>query len=595
MKRRVLLLVLVSCLFVLSGIASASLPWAEYGGDAQNTGQSSYVGPQTTEYNWKTPLGGDNSDSFVSPVVDGSGTIYLFDDAGRGWWEYVNDEYVYHQPDKPFPSVKAINKSGILKWSKDVDSACTGGDGSSALALGTNGLLYLACSDYYSTTLFAIQTTSGNSAWELPLDPSYSYSKAVGNLTVDSNNTLYIGATYRLPDTWETDHSIVAISKDGAVLWTTNIGRGRGWDFTGPVLSPDKMTVYIYRYGYTQTSEGSNVYSGFISALATDTGAVKWDLPLEDGGTGWQTFTSFAVDANGTIWLASYRKPDPNICYGRAEFLMSISPDGDINHLFPLEGDMDCGSHVRVGKSGTIYITYDDTRSNWYWDGTQWLQVSTWRNWDGSKYEIQRAYWDGTQWIDIPSPKGGIAAYDPVNGFKWRFELPDSCEANASPAIDANENIYFAASYGERLYSLNKDGQVNWEFNIAPGVEPSHCYNRQSSQAGNDQLVYGVAPVIGLDGSVYFMGEKNLYGLDTRMSEGTVISTIDNLVSDGTLGSNDAAPLTNMVEKISSVPNTQTKQNLQNAATNKIDALENSGRIDSSTANGLRSAVKSLN
>ncbi len=585
-------------------VSAASLPWAEYGANAQNTGQSPYVGPQTTEYNWKVALGGDNRDSFVSPVVDASGTIYLLDDAGSGWWEYVNDQWVYHQPDKPAPSVKAVSKSGIVKWEKEVAVECEGRDGATSLALGTNGLLYLYCGrgqvaydgqeSWYlkGAKLSGIETDTGRTRWELLLDDYMGL--AVGSMTVDSLNRVYFVAGYKNSpaDYWPQTQAITAVSDTGAILWRTILGEGGGWDIAGPVLSPDQKTVYIYRQGRL---EGYWSWPGIIDAVSTDSGQVKWELPLEWGGTGWQTFTSFATDANGTIWMASYRKPDPNICYGRAEYLLGISTDGYIIHQMPLEGDMDCGSHVRVGQSGTVYITYDDTRSNLYWDGTQWLQVSTWWNWDGSQYVIQRSYWDGTQWINLPSPpKGGIAAYDPVNGFKWRFELPDSYEANASPAIDANENIYFAASHGERLYSLNKDGQLNWEFNIAPGIEPSHGYNWQSSQAGNDQLTYGVAPVIGLNGAVYFMGEKNLYGIDTGVSEGAVINTVENLVQSGTLDANTANTLTTSLEQISEAPTIQSEENKVQSTINQINALENSGRLDAATADQLRSSVGQL-
>lgn len=580
MKRRVLLLMLVSCLFVLSGVASASLPWAEYGGDAQNTGQSSYIGPQTTEYNWKVALEGDNSDSFVSPVIDGSGTIYLLDNTGRFWGEYDKQgNYVYYQT----PSLlKAVNKSGVVKWTKEVDEGCENNEGNASLALGTNGILYLVCgSGRDDGKVYALETDSGRTRWEIPLsDRIYS----VGSLTLDSQNRLYISIY---------GGEVMAVSPTGTILWRNYVVDSS--EIAGPVLSTDEKTLYVYGYGY-------------LNAVSTDTGQVIWSTILDWGGTGWQTFTSFTVDTNGTIWMASYRKPDPNTCYGRAEYLISISPDGYITNQMPLEGDMDCGSHVRIGPSGTVYITSDTVQSNWYWDGAKWVRRNwnqEWR-WDGTQWNLiwveTRSYLDGTEWVyetyDNSEPvervKGGIAAYDPVNGFKWRFELPDSCEANASPAIDANENIYFAASYGERLYSLNKDGQVNWEFNIAPGVEPSHCYNRQSSQAGNDQLAYGVAPVIGPNGSVYFMGEKNLYGIDTKISEGSIIENIKNMVQSGTVDSGSGSALIRKLDDLSSATDTRTRATKISSIIGMINDMESTGKIDSASAEQLRTAVIQL-
>lgn len=190
--------------------------------------------------------------------------------------------------------------------------------------------------------------------------------------------------------------------------------------------------------------------------------------------------------------------------------------------------------------------------------------------------------------------KGGLAAYDPSKGLKWRFELPDSVEANASPAIDASENIYFAASFGERLYSINKDGQINWVFDIAPGVEPTHghrwCWG---DEVCPDQFTYGVAPVIGLGGSIYVMGAKNLYAIEGVSFE-TVAATIQGLISDGALTTGAGTALINKLKEASVAPTPQAKEHVLNALINQINALEKSGKIDSSTAAELRGAINQL-
>lgn len=86
----VLNILLVLVLAVPVFVSADALPWAEYGRNAQNTGQSEYIGPTDTSRTWKVALDYNNRDSFTSPVVDGSGTVYLLDSG----WSYVNGQWV---------------------------------------------------------------------------------------------------------------------------------------------------------------------------------------------------------------------------------------------------------------------------------------------------------------------------------------------------------------------------------------------------------------------------------------------------------------------------------------------------------------------
>lgn len=467
-------------------------PWSEYGSNAQNTGQSGFVGPSNANSSWSFPLDYNNRDSFSSPVVDSLGTVYLVD-SGQ-----IN--YVYGA------SLKAIDKNGMLQWERDMSDTCYEDSyGTTAIALGKdNGRLYFSCltgswSDS-AVTLYAFDAIAGTLIWE----KNYAghHAEAAGNLMVDSMNNLYFVSGYN------SEQVINAVSGDGVSLWSTSLGRGSYYDYTGPTLSLNGNTVYIYRSGYA-TGGGTSYRAGFLDAVRSSNGQLEWELELYDA-TGWQTATSFAVDGQGTMWFATYDKYSTDSCYGTGEYLFGVSSTGKIKTKWPLTGDLNCGSHLAIGPSGTIYVTYDDPRQ--YWDGTQWLSWVYGYDAQTGAYQYGWGYRDSTTGqyviVDTTEIKGGIAAYDPNSGFKWRFNLPDSYEANATPAIDASENIYFAASFGERLYSINKDGQTNWVFDIAPEVLPTNGYNHNS---GQDQFIYGVAPIIGLDGSIHVMGVGNLY------------------------------------------------------------------------------------
>ena len=92
MQVKNLFLAVLFGVFVTSGSATAATnSWGQYGQNAQNTGLSNYTGPPNTDYTWKVPLDNDR-DNFVSPVMDDSSTIYLYDDADG--WDVVNGEWV---------------------------------------------------------------------------------------------------------------------------------------------------------------------------------------------------------------------------------------------------------------------------------------------------------------------------------------------------------------------------------------------------------------------------------------------------------------------------------------------------------------------
>lgn len=553
MRRKILVLLVLITTLVAFGPADAASPiWAEYGKDSQNSGLSSYVGPANTDNTWTLPLDYYNNDSFASPVVDATGTIYLIDGSwGLGYWIYVDGQRQWIETAEG-DSLKAVSSSGELIWNKDMGGICVDEYGTTSLALGTNDVLYAVCGSEWELVdeewyrvdprVFAIDTVTGNTTWEVNLTDHEI--GGMGALTIDSLNRLYIVS---LLDKLAT---VTSISEAGTILWSESYGESNTYidSLTGGALSPDESTIYVYR----QDRWGSwpTYWRGaVVDAISTETGEVNWRLPLKWGGTGWQLNSSFTVDGNGTIWLASYVKDDPDRCYSTAENLVGISPDGAISYQWHLDGDLNCGTHLSVGPSGTIYVTYDD---------------------------IYRGEF-----------KGGLAAFDPDLGFKWRFELPDSYEANAYPAIDADENIYFAAGFGERLYSINKDGELNWMYDIAPGVEPDERRNRYREF---DEFPYGPAIVIGKGGSIHVMSSENLYTV-VGATEDVVINVVEELILSGELSGNAGETLSNTLEQAIAAPTTEAQSNVLNATVNQINALERSGRLDSVRAEELRTLI----
>lgn len=105
--------------YVIGSGGLADTSWAKFGGDLNNTGQSSYVGPQTNASSWIYTTGGKIY--YSSAVISADGTIYIGS----------SDGIIY-----------AFNSNGTLKW-----NYTTGGEIDGAAVIGTDGTIYIGSCD----------------------------------------------------------------------------------------------------------------------------------------------------------------------------------------------------------------------------------------------------------------------------------------------------------------------------------------------------------------------------------------------------------------------------------------------------------------
>lgn len=543
--------------------------WGEYGADPQNTGQSPFVGPQTPDTATKTPLTYGNDETFLSPVIDKAGNVYFLDANREQRVRYYDPtaRRWYYKLDRPAGGeLVKYTSDGRVLWAKELPDfyRCIDEYGSTSLALANlKNQIYVICSgrtqDYrdpmrYRATLYIIDTTTGATLQEKNMS-QYSIT-TIGSLTVDKNDNLYFtGTTFsdgaRYPDT----HVAGSLDSTGNIRWSASLGQGRDYEYAGPILSNNEKNLIVYH---------NTRYTTYFTSISTADGKVLWRTPIAWGGTGWQQQTSLAVDGRGTIWALSYYKDTTTQCYGYSTGLFGISSTtGNIVQQFAIDADISCGTHISVGQSGTIYITYDDVRR---------------------KYDPATGRWT---WGHVRS--GGIAAYDPVKGEKWFFELPDSYEANASPAIDANENIYFSASYGNILYKLDKNGNVVWQYVVDPDADPN-----ASRRYRKDPINYGAMPIIGLGGNIYLPTARNIHIIFANVGQETVQAAVNTLISSGAISATDAKALLANLDNAFAAKSAQAKSNMLDAMINKVEAMLNSGRIAAGDADNLINLIEQL-
>ena len=150
-------LMLLGSILISGAVSAASLatsPQPKFHTDVNNTGLSSYNGPQTNATEWKYKTNGSIESS---PAIGSDGTIYIGSD----------DDNLY-----------AINSNGTKKWSYK-----TGASIKSSPAIGSDGTIYVGSDD---NNLYAINP-DGTKKW------SYKTGNTRAPFTIGTDGTIYFG------------------------------------------------------------------------------------------------------------------------------------------------------------------------------------------------------------------------------------------------------------------------------------------------------------------------------------------------------------------------------------------------------------------
>jgi outer membrane protein assembly factor BamB len=145
--------------------------------------------------------------NFTAPALAADGTIY-----------FCAQLDLDGQPDFRF---FALNSDGVEQWSYQ-DS----GAGYSSPAVAEDGSIYLV----RGTRLFCF-LPNGFKAWELPLGSAGSLTDSAGEIALGSNGVIYVAAD-----------QLYAAHPDGTLLWAFDPGAGT---VRAPILAPDG-TIYLH-------------------------------------------------------------------------------------------------------------------------------------------------------------------------------------------------------------------------------------------------------------------------------------------------------------------------------------------------------------
>ena len=193
--------------------------------------------------------------------------------------------------------------------------------------------------------------------------------------------------------------------------------------------------------------------------------------------------------------------------------------------VYPTGYENRCEESPAIGLDGTVYFVWANGLLALNPNGSVKWQHQSW----SSPYAQPAIAADGTIYYYADK----LYAVSPNGARKWEFNMDSTNFWNLSPAIGADQNLYCPGQNGY-LYALSPEGTERWKFYIKPsqtgaaiGYEGTIYIGNASGNFyainpdGTKKWEYTIeepggitgSPIIGSDGTIYFVTDLYLYAL----------------------------------------------------------------------------------
>ena len=413
-------------LIFLTGVVKAN--WAMFQRDAQHTGRSSVLGPQTNDLKWTFPENGDNSkEIYHTPVISSNGTIYL-----------AIERYIKGDSRKKY-GICALDSDGTEKWFYEApvfSSLILGKDGG-IWAFTTHKLLYLS--------------PEGSLKWEKEI--TYIPDNSKISPVVDGDGMLYFGAE---PFSQEKSSSlwIMKISPEGEINYLYEVAQ------KGSYLPYTVMFPIVDSDGIIYFNLGNVLY-----ALNSD-GTEKWkkELTIERNSESFSIAVfPFSISDRGIIYVpVSYNGRNPRIEESQLFAIDAETSDvlWDGNFSGRITGP------PAISSDETIYF-FNSSSSNYAW----WHKYLNSVNILSDKYKLVESWsqqYGGCDSHSLPivDAEGNIyftfgkkvLAFDSGGDKIWEFNRSDDWAE--ALALGQDRTLYVSGR--EKFYAFNS--QIEDEF-----------------------------------------------------------------------------------------------------------------------------------
>jgi uncharacterized delta-60 repeat protein len=318
---------------IISG-GSADYATIAYSGSGVTLWTNLYSGPSSTDQATGVAVGA-NSNVYVTGSSITSG----------GYLDYATIAY---------------SEAGVPLWTNRYNGPGNYDDRATALAVGTSGNVYVTGYSYSSfsssSSDYATIAYSGAGVplWTNRYNGPGNYTDQANAVAVGTNGNVFVtGYSYRSSTAGTEDYATIAYSGAGVPLWTNRYnGPGNSYDFATDVAVGDNGNVYVTGSSYAVGS----TYD-FATIAYSGMGVPLWTNRYNEPGNGSDIASAVAVGANGSVYVTGYSfKSGSSYDYATLAYSGTGVPLWTNRYNGPANSE-DRANAVVVDTNGNVYVT----------------------------------------------------------------------------------------------------------------------------------------------------------------------------------------------------------------------------------------------
>jgi hypothetical protein len=286
---------------------------------------------------------GNNSDVASAVAVGTSGIVYV---TGYSVGSSANHDY----------ATVAYSGAGVPLWTNRYNGPANRSDQANAVAVGTNGTVYVTGSSYGSGSSADYVTLAygwnGVPLWTNRYNGPWNNYDQANVSAVGTNGTVYVTG-YSYDNGAGYDYATVAYGWGGVPLWTNRFnGPGNSTDQANAVAVDGSGNVFV-----SGVSSGSGTSEDYATVAYSGTGVPLWTNRFNGPGNSTDQANAMAVDGSGNVFVSGVSSGS-----GTSEDYATVAYSGTgvplwTNRYNGPANSTDQANAVAVDGSGNVFVS----------------------------------------------------------------------------------------------------------------------------------------------------------------------------------------------------------------------------------------------
>jgi uncharacterized delta-60 repeat protein len=266
--------------YSLSGGSSYDYTTIKYSGEGVPLWTNLYNGP------------GNNSDLAYAIALDGSGNVFVTG------YSYGTNSY------SDYATIKYSN-AGVALWTNRYNGPGNDDDRPNALGVDPNGNIFVTGYSYGSSSGFDYTTIKYSNAgavlWTNRYNGPGNGSDQASAMAVDTNGNVFVTG-YSYGNSSSSDYATIKYSDAGVALWTNRYnGPGNSSDQASAMAVDTSGNVFVTGYSY-----GSSGNDDYTTIRYSNAGVALWTNRYNGPANIRDQANAIAVDTNGNVFITGY-------------------------------------------------------------------------------------------------------------------------------------------------------------------------------------------------------------------------------------------------------------------------------------------------